>query len=54
MSEQFYYAFGHTGPVRLSEDESAECFPYRTKSPAWFAARESPSAAFGRNQMEVA
>jgi hypothetical protein len=38
--EERYHLFGESGPVRVSRDEFAESmWPYRTKSPAWYAAR---------------
>src|SRR3954447_22594814 len=40
MGEEHHFVFGDEGPVEVSRDEFAETlWPYRTRSPAWFAAR---------------
>ena len=39
MADEFHFVFGPGGPVQVSRDEFAETWPYRTKSPAWYAAR---------------
>jgi hypothetical protein len=41
MAEEFHIVFGTDGPVRVGRDEFAEQWPYRTKSPAWYAARQA-------------
>src|SRR5690242_18845807 len=39
MAEEHHFVFGEEGPVEVSRDEFAESWPYRTRSPAWYAAR---------------
>lgn len=39
MPEEFHFVFGPDGPVQVSRDEAAERWPYRTRTPAWYAAR---------------
>jgi hypothetical protein len=39
MPGEHYFVFGEDGPVEVSRDELAERWPYRSKSPAWYAAR---------------
>jgi hypothetical protein len=40
MKEEHYVVFGEEGPVEVSRDDFAETmWPYRTRSPAWYAAR---------------
>ncbi len=41
MAEEFHFVFGPEGPVRVSRDEFGERWPYRTRSPAWYAARQA-------------
>jgi hypothetical protein len=40
MAEEFHFIVGNDGPVRVTRDEAAEQWPYRTKSAAWYAARQ--------------
>jgi hypothetical protein len=40
MANEHYVVFGEEGPVEVSRDEFADTmWPYRTRSPAWYAAR---------------
>jgi hypothetical protein len=39
MAEEHHFVFGEAGPVEVSRDEFSEMWPYRTRSPAWYAAR---------------
>lgn len=40
MKDEYHFVFGAEGPVEVSREEFAETmWPYRTKSPAWYAAR---------------
>lgn len=41
MAEEFHFVFGAEGPVRVGRDEFAERWPYRTQSPARYAARQA-------------
>jgi hypothetical protein len=40
MAEEVYFLFGEAGPERVSREEFADSvWPYRERSPAWYAAR---------------
>jgi hypothetical protein len=41
MAEDFHFVFGPKGPIRVGRDEYAERWPYRTKAPTWYAARQA-------------
>jgi hypothetical protein len=41
MAEECHFVFGADDPLRVGRDEFAEQRPYRTKSPAWYAARQA-------------
>jgi hypothetical protein len=45
MAEEFHFIVGAEGPVRVGRDEFAERWPYRTQSPARYAAREGHNIA---------